>query len=142
MVGEYRGRGGRQTRQFRELGHFLTSITSGRWILAHEGQAWRPPTDVYETDDSIVVKVEIAGMAADDLAITFVEATLVITGIRHDPSEKLGYHQMEIPYGEFRTEIYVPEPIETDGIDASYQDGFLLVTLPKLSSRRVTIGRR
>lgn len=141
MAGKYRGRavakhGASQTSRF-----FETVISSSQSFLIHGGQVWRPPTDVYETDDSIVVKVEVAGMAEDDFAIAFSDLTLIVAGIRRDPSAKLGYHQMEIPYGEFRTQVHVPETVDVDGIEASYQDGFLLVVLPKVQPRRVTITK-
>jgi len=86
-----------------------------------------------------VVKVEVAGMAEDDFAITFSDRALIITGMRRDPAAKLGYHQMEIPYGEFRTDVYVSEAVDVDGVEASYVDGFLLVTLPKEGIHRIVI---
>lgn len=140
MVNKHRGRAGNPRRGFSEAGRFLTVMLNGQWTLPHEGQIWRPPTDVYETDDSIIVKVEVAGMAEDDFAITLADRTLIIAGVRRDPSAKLGYHQMEIPYGEFRTDVYVSEAIDVDGIEATYESGFLLVALPKATTRRVTIS--
>ena len=138
---KYRSRASGPDYRFSEPDHFFQAIISGgHWTLTHHGQIWRPPTDVYETRDSIVVKVEVAGMVEDDFAITFAERTLVIAGVRHDPSAKLGYHQMEIFYGEFRTEVYIPETIDPDSIDASYKDGFLLVVLPKPEFHRPSTG--
>ena len=131
MVGKHRDQSGKPKHPASETSRFLISMANSQWILPHRGQAWRPPTDVYETEDSIVVKVEVAGMAEDDFAITFADRNLIISGIRRDPSAKLGYHQMEIPYGEFRTDIYVSKAINIDEIEASYENGFLLVTLPK-----------
>jgi HSP20 family protein len=78
-------------------------------------------------------------MTENDFAITFVDRTLVIAGIRRDTASKRGYHQMEILYGEFRTEVHVPEAVEVNDIEAVYRDGFLVVTLPKIASRHVTI---
>jgi HSP20 family protein len=141
MAGKYQGRADKSRRRFLETDQFLTSIANRQWILSHHGQVWRPPTDVFETDANIVVKVEVAGMAEDDFTITFADHNLVVAGVRRDPSAKLGYHQMEIPYGEFRTEVYVSEAIDVDGIEASYRDGFLLVTLPRARAHRVTISR-
>jgi HSP20 family molecular chaperone IbpA len=117
----------------------MTNVTDSRWMLSHHGQVWRPQTDVYETHDSIVVKVEVAGMAEDDFSITYSDRNLIIAGVRRDPAAKLGYHQMEIPYGEFRTDVYVPEAVDADGIEASYENGFLLVTLPKAGIQRIVI---
>ncbi len=142
MVGKYRGRIDKPRLRFPETGPFLTGIANSQWILAHHGRIWRPPTDVYETDNSIVVKVEVAGMAEEDFTITFADRNLVVAGVRRDPSVKLGYHQMEIPYGEFRAEVYVSEAIDVDNIEASYRNGFLLVTLPKAKSHHVTISRK
>ena len=141
MVGKYRDHSDKPKYPHSETSRFLTSMANSQWILPRQGQAWRPQTDVYETDDSIVVKVEVAGMAEDDFAITFSDRALIITGMRRDPAAKLGYHQMEIPYGEFRTDVYVSKAIDIDGIEASYENGFLLVTLPKESTRRVIISR-
>jgi HSP20 family protein len=141
MAGKYRDRTGNPARRSSKTGRLLTimsSISSSQLILSQHGRVWCPPTDVYETSDCLVVKVEVAGMAEDDFALTFADRTLVIAGTRRDPAAKLGYHQMEILYGEFRTDVYVPEIVDVDGIEASYQDGFLLVTLPKSQPHRVT----
>lgn len=142
MLSKHRYRTASQERRSSRTERFVTimsSISGRQWVLSQHGRVWQPPTDVYDTDDSIVVKVEVAGMAEDDFRISFNEHTLVVAGIRHDPEAKLGYHQMEILYGEFRTDVYIPEAIEIDDIEASYKDGFLLVILPKARSRRVDI---
>jgi len=142
MAGKYRSRTYRSWYRLSETGGFPTSIADSRWALPHQGQVWRPPTDVYETDNSIVVKVEVAGMAEDDFTITFAEPNLIIAGARHDPSAKLGYHQMEIPYGEFVTDVYISEAIDVKSIEATYKDGFLLVNLPKASAQNIPIRRK
>jgi HSP20 family molecular chaperone IbpA len=139
MVGKYQGRGDKPGHRYSATGRFLTSVTDTRWVLPQHGRIWRPPTDVYETDDSIVVKVEVAGMSEDDFTITYSDQYLIIAGIRRDPAAKLGYHQMEIPYGEFRTDAYVSKAVDADGIEASYEDGFLLVTLPKAGPHRIPV---
>ena len=55
----------------------------------------------------VVVRVEVAGMKETDLAVSLTDRVLVITGVRQDPSPKVAYHQMEIRYGEFRTEVFL-----------------------------------
>jgi HSP20 family molecular chaperone IbpA len=64
---------------------------------------------------------------------------LLISGVRHDPAAKLGYQQMEILYGRFETDAYLARAIDEDGIEATYQDGFLSVFLPKARPRRVPV---
>jgi HSP20 family protein len=131
-----------------EVGPFLHSFVSeGRHIstiVVGPSKTWAPPTDVYETDSHIVVKIEIAGMGGDDFQITFGQQTLTVTGCRDDPTTKLAYQQMEIRYGEFRSDIFVPCPIDENAIEAEYQGGFLIVFLPKAEepSRKVPVTTR
>ncbi len=99
--------------------------------LPRARRVWKPPTDVYETNSHIVVKVEVAGMKPEDFEISFSSRTLTISGVRVDPVEKLAYQQMEILYGRFETQVYIPGPIEEDRIEAVYEDGFLKVLIPK-----------
>ncbi|MBM3128138.1 MAG: Hsp20/alpha crystallin family protein [Chloroflexi bacterium] len=104
-------------------------------VFPHDHRArprvWRPPTDVYETDDAVIVKVEIAGMQPDDFRITFVDRVLTVTGARQDRDAKLSYHCLEIPYGEFRTEVFLSGTYDAEQIEARYDNGLLYITLPK-----------
>jgi len=102
-------------------------------------KAWRPPTDVYETEGAVVVKVEIAGMAREDLGVLLEGRKLTIRGARRDSSVKLGYQQMEIQYGCFETEVLLPHAVDEEGVEATYQEGFLSVRLPQAPARRVPI---
>lgn len=109
-----------------------------RWGMSHDA-GWRPPTDVYETDDRIVVLVEVAGLCEGDYEILLTGRTLVISGDRRDPSEKLAYQQMEIRHGRFRAQVDLPWALEGGGYQASYENGFLKITLPKARARRVPV---
>jgi HSP20 family protein len=102
------------------------------WGIKRRTHTWRPPTDVYETNESYHVRVEIAGMRGADFSVTFDKQTLVIRGMRSDEGSQRAYHQMEIGYGEFET-VKVPD------IEASYVDGFLRVELPKAKPKVVSI---
>jgi HSP20 family protein len=109
-----------------------------RWRF-HQEAVWRPPTDVYETDDSAVVTVEIAGLKEGDFEVALTGRTLVISGDRRDPAEKLGYQQMEIRYGRFRTQVYLPWALDTASVEATYDRGLLKVILRKAQARRIPI---
>lgn len=103
-------------------------------------RVWRPPTDVFETDETIVVRVEIAGMEEAEISIELRERLLVIHGFRQDVSERRAYHQMEISFGEFMTEIEVPVPIVADEVVAEYKGGFLKVILPRDQPKRIHVN--
>lgn len=111
---------------------------SGRWEMANE-TIWRPPTDVYETDTSVVVVIEIAGLGPNDYEILLRGRTLIVAGERRDAAEKLAYQQMEIHHGKFRTQVHLPWALESSGQDATYDNGFLKITLPKATARRVPV---
>lgn len=115
------------------------SINHFHWRVSSRQHAWRPPTDVYVTDDAVVVRVEIAGMRHGEFSINFEDHTLTIRGTRPDYPERRAYHQMEISFGEFRTDVGLHWPVDTDKIDAEYKDGFLRVILPLAKSQNVEI---
>jgi HSP20 family protein len=125
--------------QVEMLGILHESMPGQRWVSPRQPKIWRPPTDVYETNDCIVVKVEIAGMDESHFSISLDANRLVISGARHDPAAKLGYQQMEILYGHFETEVHLPRAIEEDRIEALYENGFLSVRLPKAQPRHVPV---
>ena len=106
-------------------------IPREQWNDMVQHRGWRPPTDVYEVDSATVVKVEIAGVDAAQVSVSLANSVLTVSGIRRDPAQKLTYQQMEIKYGEFRTDIFLPRPVMKDDIEANYDDGFLVIVLPK-----------
>jgi HSP20 family molecular chaperone IbpA len=119
---------------------FQDPITeTSRWRIISRPHAWRPPTDVYETDAALIIRVEVAGMRESDFTISLVERTLTIRGIRQDTSERRAYHQMEIAFGEFNTEVELPYAIISDKVEAVYRDGFLRITLPIAQPKHIKV---
>lgn len=110
------------------------------WKLHMRSHAWRPPTDIYENDEAIIVRVEIAGMNENDFEISISGRKLAIKGSRPDIPEKRAYHQMEIHYGEFNVEIDLPYPVKGDRTEALYRNGFLHIWLPKELPRQIPIS--
>lgn len=114
-------------------------VPTVRWLATGRPQSWRPPTDVYETDGKVVVKVEVAGMSEQDFAISLSNRSLRISGTRHDPDRKQAYLQLEISYGHFCSEVFLPYAVAYDEIEATYESGFLTVVLPRAEVRHVPI---
>jgi HSP20 family protein len=96
-------------------------------------QAWKPPVDIYETPEEIVVLAEISGMKKKNITVTMENDVLKISGTRPDysPSAKMKLHQMEIDYGKFQRIVKISLPIDTHNIRAQYREGFLQITLSK-----------
>ena len=114
------------------------SQPSGLVVITHK-EIWQPPTDVYETNAAIVVRVELAGMRDAEIAITLDERGLRIEGQRPEQHQErpLSYHQMGINYGAFAVEVFLAHPFDHEHVAARYDDGFLFVELPKLTEQTV-----
>ena len=131
----------RRTEFVDEVGLVDVLLFGASWPRSgRRGAIWVPPTDVFETEDEFVVQVEIAGVKQSDLAVSFRDRRLIVTGRRSDrgPSRR-AYHQMQVRFGDFGSEVEFPVPIDESGIDASYADGFLRITLPKRKPRQIDI---
>lgn len=109
------------------------------WQVQLRSGVWSPPTDVYETESAYVVRLEAAGMQEDDFEVVFEDGFLLINGVRSDVPERRAYHQMEIHFGKFSTAILIPGPVNLDGAEAEYKDGFLTVRLPKVKATDIEI---
>lgn len=105
------------------------------WQVQVRTGAWSPPTDVYETVNDYVVRVEIAGMQEESFEIYLENSLLFIRGNRSEVAERRAYQQMEIRFGKFETAVGIPGPIDIDASRAEYVGGFLTVTLPKDQAR-------
>jgi HSP20 family protein len=92
---------------------------------------WNPPTDVYETDDEYVVRIEVAGMRDEDFEVVLENNALFVAGFRQDLPGRRAYHQMEIRFGKFVNTVILPGAVEADAAHAEYSGGFLTVHLPR-----------
>ncbi len=100
---------------------------------------WQPPTDVYENEHEVTVRMEIAGMRVEDFDINFERNILTITGFRQDTSVQDVFRQIEIRYGEFASQVEINASVDIARANAEYHDGFLLLTLPKVQPTRINI---
>ncbi len=116
--------------------------TRSSWQYISGSHTWVPPTDVYETNDAIHVRVEIAGMQDGELSVTLDEDVVLIQGTRPSPKQDCAYHQLEIGYGKFQSGLKLQSPINPEEAQAAYQDGFLVLKLPKVKPHHVEIKER
>lgn len=107
------------------------------------GDFWQPDVDVFETENDLQVRVELAGVPNEDLRVTVDANVLRISGERapSSPSEVTRLHQMEIASGPFERRISLPASIDRERVSARLADGVLSVTLRKRQSqhRRVEV---
>ena len=104
----------------------------GTWPT-HPTIIWRPPTDIYETPDEIIVVIEAAGVAEEDLSISLFSDLLVVEGKREQPvTEMSACHQLGIKYGNFVSEIAIHASVDHNDVKAIYKNGLLIISLRKL----------
>ena len=93
---------------------------------------WSPNTDVYVTEDGLVVKVELAGMRKEDLQLVIEGNKIKISGNRPDGcrAPKCKFLVMEINYGAFESVIELADGFDLVQATAAYQNGFLRLDVP------------
>ena len=102
------------------------------------GGAWIPNADILETEDSLVVKVELPGVELDGLSLAVHGGNVIIKGQKKRP-EVIGqahFHSAERQFGAFRRVIHLGVPVNTRQARAVLDSGLLRVTFPKVPNRR------
>jgi HSP20 family protein len=94
---------------------------------------WTPPVDIYETDASFIVKLELPEVNKDSIDIRVEENELAITGERglEPGTSEDRYLRMERGYGTFTRSFSLTKAIDVSDIKATMKDGILRVELPK-----------
>jgi HSP20 family protein len=95
--------------------------------------ALTPHMDVKETDKEIVVEAELPGIDEKDLSLALQDGVLTIRGEKkheHD-EEKENYRLMERRYGSFQRSMRLPDSVDEEKVEASFNNGVLKVSLPK-----------
>ena len=101
-------------------------------VSVRRPHTWHPPTDLYETEDKFIIRVELAGMNKEEFCVSLDNNILTISGVRPDMPLRRSFHQMEILFGDFKTAVELPSPVDPDRVTAEYRDGFLNIHLPKI----------
>jgi HSP20 family protein len=127
-----------------EMEQMFRSLMPARPQVDSRGNGlWRPPVEVYETADALVINVEIAGMDEHQLSVVVDGDRLRIRGERPDRrnGEKRSYHEARIPYGAFGVDVFIPFPVDPDRTEAEYHNGFLRILLPRQVARTIVPRR-
>lgn len=94
---------------------------------------WQPAVDIYETEDSIVIKAELPDVDQKDIEVRIEENTLILKGERKHEGEvkKENYHRIERYFGTFQRSFSLPATIQQEKVTATCDRGVLTITLPK-----------
>ncbi|MBV6522563.1 MAG: hypothetical protein MNPFHGCM_02711 [Gemmatimonadaceae bacterium] len=109
---------------------------------------WVPDLDAWETEHSFVVTLDLPGVSADKIEISFERNMLTVTGVREtmikQPEKgELRVFFSERPLGAFSRSLRFPQYVEGDRIAAQFDRGVLTITVPKAEaakSRKIAIN--
>lgn len=142
--------GGRFLSPFAEFDRFFDEFWPSSWLRPLRGElpslatleAKLPRVDVLDKESDIVVRAELPGVSKDDINVTVGENAVTIQGeTRHEEKEeKADYYRCEISRGAFARTVGLPATVDADRAKASFKDGILELTLPKIEkSKRRTV---
>ncbi len=96
-------------------------------------QAYSPACDVSETEDHYVLNFDLPGVRKEDLQIEVKENSLLVSGERRRETklEEDGVLRHERGFGKFQRVFKLPVTVDTEHIEAQYEDGVLSVAIPK-----------
>ena len=102
---------------------------------------WLPPVDLCEMPDAIVIRVEVPGVAKEDISLSILDNVLKIEGSKQRSSNSTGaaerplqYICLERAYGKFERTIALQWGVDVEKISARLKDGLLEIRLPKAPS--------
>lgn len=130
-------------RTVRDLQREVDSIFDqffGRGDNADTSAVWAPSTDLTETDDAFELRMDVPGMSTEDIKINLQNNTLTVSGERareqtRDDEDRV---RVERVFGSFHRTFTLPDAVDPEDIEATYDDGVLTISVPKTeaSTRR------
>jgi len=131
----------------REMDRLMESFLPSRNLEERASNVWAPRADLSETDDHYILSMDLPGIKADDVEVTFEDGMLNISGERSVSKKEEGgqYHRIERSYGQFFRSFRFGENADPDGIEADFDDGVLSIRVPKREAskpRRIEVGRK
>ena len=100
--------------------------------------AWQPPVDIYEDENSVIIKAELPDVELKDIQVKIEENTLMLRGERKQDQtvRKENYHRIERFYGCFQRSFALPLTIDRENVRATCERGVLTIILPKKEENR------
>ncbi len=101
--------------------------------------SWTPNIDIGKTGTGVMVRVELPGIDASEVVVTFQGENLRIQGIKREPGQSqkfLCYYCLERTYGKFDRSIHIGWVVNPKMARAYMEDGILTIMLPKIKDRR------
>lgn len=107
--------------------------TFARLLTEQGSRPWNPGVDIYETENELVLKLDVPGVNQNEIDIQLENGTLTIKGERkfENASDSKGYHRIERNYGAFARSFSLPDTVDSEKVRAEYKDGVLTILVAK-----------
>ncbi len=111
----------------------VSRLFDERGYRASESVGWTPPCDIYEDEEGVTLRFELAGVEPKDVDVRFENGVLTLRGERKLEKEdhRENYHRIERSYGTFTRSFTLPGTLDAEKIRAESKNGVLSVSLPK-----------
>jgi HSP20 family protein len=114
------------------------------WPFDNQGtitSAWIPPCDIMEDAESVRIVMELPGVRSEDVRLSLENNILTIRGEKRQEMQEDGekanrVHRYERSYGSFERTFALPNTVDPENVEASYDNGVLTVSLPKAERMR------
>lgn len=103
------------------------------WDEALENESWiAPKTNIFETNENYFLSTDLPGVSRENIKVELEKGSLIIMGrIDYDNVSTRKYVLQENEIGNFYRKFNLSESVDSNKIDARYENGQLVVTLPK-----------
>jgi HSP20 family protein len=118
-----------------EMNRLFSNLTPANGSSARR---WIPAMDLVESGDEFVLRADLPGLTEDDVSIEIEDRVLTVSGERKSAHEerKDGYYRVERASGSFSRTLRLPEGVDPEAINASFENGVLEVRIPKPEQRK------
>ena len=121
---------------------FLNEAAQGEEV---SNRGWVPPVDIQETTDGYRLQAELPGLTKDDINITLENNVLRLSGERkfERDAKKENFQRIERTYGTFSRAFALPQQVNSEKVQAAFENGVLTITVPKAEQakpRKIEIG--
>jgi HSP20 family protein len=122
----------------REIDRMFDRWEGGTVDKGNTSITFMPVVDVVERESSFDINVELPGVKKEDVKITVHDGVLTVSGEKKYEEERKGtdYHRAERAYGSFQRSFTLPKGVSPEKIEASYTDGVLIISLPKVEEAK------
>ncbi|GAB6056368.1 Hsp20/alpha crystallin family protein [Methanobacterium movens] len=104
----------------------------GKKLSDYKTELQKPLTDVIETENGLVVKMDLPGVKKEDIDLQMAEDQIIIKTFFEEKSEEVKYLQKERSHGKTIRTLTLPFSIDVEKVKADFDNSILTIKLPKI----------